>query len=255
MIDTDPGNYFAFVPATCNVSVTKECAVVPPPPTQNWVCSDAKPIDCLTMEWNRSESVTITAWKGTVGSTQLTNVTVKKADGSPNTDGTIDRGDIVTVCGMGGSPNDQNWQVFVAGSGTLLGTSQFHISCSDIDMTGPEDCGKPQGDGKANSTSLLNGWLLEGMSGANNQSFTCTPTPQQLVWQDSCQITPQPNPSCDDRGQAGEPDVQVRAGGLLDQQQPAGREVHLLGQHSLGHGGRRLDQHRAGVHAELGGAG
>jgi hypothetical protein len=67
-------------------------------------------------------------------------------------------------------------------------------------MTGPEDCGKPQGDGKSNLTTLLNGWKLEGMSGANSQSFTCTPTPQQLVWQDSCQITPQPNPSCTTEG-------------------------------------------------------
>ena len=42
-------------------------------------------------------------------------------------------------------------------------------------MNGPEDCGKPEGDGK-DKTGTLNDWLFEGMAG-NGQAMICTPTP------------------------------------------------------------------------------
>jgi hypothetical protein len=97
----------------------------------------------------------VVAWDGDVGGTYLTTV-----------DNVI-LGDVVMVSGMGGSPNDQQWQVFAAGDcgGTPLGVSEFHISCSDSEMNGPEDCGQPQGDGKDDDPALLNDWLLEGMAG------------------------------------------------------------------------------------------
>ena len=40
-------------------------------------------------------------------------------------------------------------------------------------MNGIEDCDKPEGDGKSNEPSLINDWLLEGMSG--DQDLVCTP--------------------------------------------------------------------------------
>ena len=76
---------------------------------------------------------------------------------------------------MGGSPNDQEWEIFAAGdcNGTPLGESVFHISCSDDDMNGTEDCGKNEGDGKSDDQSKINDWLFEGMSG--DLTLDCTP--------------------------------------------------------------------------------
>src|SRR5206468_7765844 len=68
---------------------------------------------------------------------------------------------------------------------TKLGNSAFHLSCSDDNMDGPEDCGKLEGDLKATSgqTNLINDWILAAMTGPNS-SFDCdaggqTNTPQQ----------------------------------------------------------------------------
>ena len=84
-------------------------------------------------------------------------------------------GDIFDVDGMGGSPNDQVWEIRAANDcdGTLLGTSVFHTSCSDGNMNGVEDCGKNQGDGKSNDPTLINDWLLEAIRGDEN--LVCTP--------------------------------------------------------------------------------
>jgi hypothetical protein len=65
---------------------------------------------------------------------------------------------------MSGSPNDVSWEIFDV-SRVKIGESMFHVSCSDDDMDGVEDCGKNQGDGKGNDPGLVNDWLLEGMSG------------------------------------------------------------------------------------------
>ena len=32
-----------YLPTTCNVSVTKQCAIVPPPPTMNYTCQPTSP--------------------------------------------------------------------------------------------------------------------------------------------------------------------------------------------------------------------
>jgi hypothetical protein len=55
----------------------------------------------------------------------------------------------------------------------LIGESKFHISCSDDNMNGVEDCEKPEGDGKSDDPGFVNDWLLEGMSG--DQALVCTP--------------------------------------------------------------------------------
>lgn len=95
--------------------------------------------------------VEVTAWKGAVGSTQLTNQVQ------------VNYGEEVTVSGYAGSPNDVYWEIFDPATGQKLGESNFHLSCSDDDMDGPEDCGKYEGDGKKNELGLINDWILEGM--------------------------------------------------------------------------------------------
>jgi hypothetical protein len=143
--------------------VTVEIIPPPPPPPEAFVCKDAKPIDALSMEWAGAGNVCVVAYDGDVGGTLLDTVD------------NVVPGDVVTIDGMDGSPNDQQWAIYAADDcgGTQLGTSQFHISCSDSGMNGPEDCGQPQGDGKDDDAGLLNDWLLEGMSG--DLTLDCTP--------------------------------------------------------------------------------
>jgi hypothetical protein len=144
--------------------VTVEVVPPPPAPPEAFVCSDAKPIDALTMIWDGQDGVFVKGWDGSPGGTLLDTV------------GPVNAGDEVTIAGMGGSPNDQFWEIFdgdPGAGGVELGESKFHISCSDSAMNGPEDCGQPQGDGKGNDAGLLNDWLLEGMSG--DLTLDCTP--------------------------------------------------------------------------------
>jgi hypothetical protein len=72
----------------------------------------------------------------------------------------INNGDVVTF-GTVGLGND----VELTLSGGASGTSEFHVSCSDNDMDGPEDCGTSQGNGKSDDGGLVNDWALEGMTG------------------------------------------------------------------------------------------
>jgi hypothetical protein len=157
---SEPGTSHAIATAegadggTCEATDYLKITVAEPPP-EPFVCSDAKPIDSLSMEWAGAGSVCVMAYDGDVGDTLLDTI-----DG-------VQMGDVVTVQGMGGSPNDQQWAIYAAGDcgGTLLGVSQFHISCSDDDMNGPEDCGNAMGNGKGDDSKLVNDWLFEGMAG------------------------------------------------------------------------------------------
>ena len=114
---------------------------------QTFTCS--KPINELSMIWNGTQSVDVIAYKGAVGSTVL----------RPRS--AVAPGQTVTVSGYAGSPNDVIWEIFAAG-GSKIGESTFHVSCSDADMNGADDCGKPEGDGKG-KTGYLNNWLFKGM--------------------------------------------------------------------------------------------
>ena len=168
----------------CPVGVDKKC-VVETAPTGAFVCSDAKPIDSLTMIWTGQGGIYIKAWKGTPGGTLL------------SMQGPIATGEKVTVTGMGGSPLDQTWEIFSGmpdptGS-NKVGQSIFHISCSDVDMNGPEDCGKLEGNAKTTGTSLINLWRFDGMSGSG-QTLSCTPASTSR--QDNCSFTTEPSPSC-----------------------------------------------------------
>ncbi|GFO66105.1 SdrD B-like domain-containing protein [Geomonas paludis] len=168
----------------CQVAIDKKCQVQPPA-TGSFVCSNAKPIDSLTMIWTGQDGIYIKAWKGTPGTTLLA------------TTGPIAKGEKVTVTGMGGSPLDQIWEIFSGlpdpqGS-NKIGQSQFHISCSDIDMNGPEDCGKLAGNAKTTNTALLNLWIFDGMAG-NGEALSCTPSTQS--GQDACSFVAEAAPSC-----------------------------------------------------------
>ena len=159
-----PGEYnptidAGLIPFKCDLVLEKTCDV-PSPPAGPFNCSDAKPIDSITMIWNGNQTVGIKAWKGSVGSTLLATIT------------DIQPGEEVTVSGYAGSPNDVIWEIFNS-SGSKLGNSTFHLSCSDADMNGPEDCGKAAGDGKGLS-GYINNWIFDGMAGSG-QVLDCTP--------------------------------------------------------------------------------
>jgi hypothetical protein len=162
----------------CDLVLEKTCEV-PSPPAGPFVCSSAKPIDALTMIWKGTKNIKIKAWKGAVGSTLLATIDNIKPE------------DEVTVSGYAGSPNDVYWEIFNAGTDTKIGTSTFHVSCSDVDMNGPEDCGKTEGDGKG-LTGYINSWAFEGMAG-NGQVLDCTATPTEPTSECVTQLGPVPD--------------------------------------------------------------
>ena len=88
----------------------------------------------------------------------------------------IQPGDTVTITPTNEGSNDFTFTIFVAGTTTVLGVSELHVSCSDDDMDGPEDCGNAVGNGKRNNPELINDWILEGLGSANGDSFLCTGT-------------------------------------------------------------------------------
>ena len=81
----------------------------------------------------------------------------------------------------------------------LLAGQHSTLSCSDSDMDGPEDCGKPQGDGKSKDSNggFINEWELDGLTSGKGGSFTCTPeTDIPVGGQDACVLTPNDPPNC-----------------------------------------------------------
>ncbi len=139
--DDDPSHYCN--PGVCNLEVNKTCLVIPPPQPDVGTGSCQKPIDVLKLEY--------------AGGTTITGVTWYAGDVSPgnlirsataNEVKTLNGGGVVEFNGfeVNDSPNDvQMVTTFVSGPSM---TSEFHLSCSDDDMDGPEDCGKVIGDGK-----------------------------------------------------------------------------------------------------------
>ena len=88
------------------------------------------------------------------------------------------------------SPNDvEIVTAFADGSST---TSQFHLSCSDSEMNGPEDCGKVAGDGKDNKLSGGNIWLFRGTATLAGEGISCPlPSPPGFPMEtENCEFTP-----------------------------------------------------------------
>ena len=145
----------------CELEVVVEgCIIVSPTPPAGYVCD--KPIEVLTMIWDGAEPVRVKAYKGSVGSDLLADID------------NIEVGDEISISGYTGSPNDVFWEVFQAATDNLIGLSKFHVSCSDQEMNGPEDCGNREGDGKNNEPDLINDWLLEGIVDEGGE-LDCTP--------------------------------------------------------------------------------
>lgn len=188
-------------PPNCDLKVTKTCEVIPPPPsTTPFVCSNAKPLDVLTMINGSGQTVS--------------NIRVYRDKYDPKNPaknlmytlaGPFANGAEVAAEGYAAASavNDVDW-VFQANGTTYI--SRFHRSCSDPDMNGPEDCGKPQGNAKSTSTSLqglpvLNTWALEGLAGNGLELNCTTPDPvQTFPTADACLTTQKDQPSCTTQG-------------------------------------------------------
>ena len=84
-------------------------------------------------------------------------------------------GDIVTVSGYAGSPTTCAGRSLRPAPTVKLGESDFHVSCSDVNMDGetedpsfPNDCGRPEGDAKG-LTGFLNDWIFAGHGRSQRQ--------------------------------------------------------------------------------------
>jgi hypothetical protein len=178
----------SFSPQDCGLELTKSCEIAALP-VEAFDCAAAKPLDALTMIWRGTDTVWVKAWKGAVGTTTL----LGQQKAVP--------GQEITFDGYLGAPNDVFWEIFAydpsggGGAGTKLGTSTFHISCSDIDMNDASDCGKSEGDGKNNSTAYVNTWQLEGLAGDNGVTLDCNSADQGQA-RKFCKTERGPNPTC-----------------------------------------------------------
>ena len=191
--DVDAG---LFLRAVCDVTVEKTCAIVPPPQTEAFVCSDAKPLDELTMRL--------------AADTEIAQIAVYRDKFDPNNPlenliqvlpGPFTQGQDVTAFGYAAAnaKNDVDWVITFANGDTAV--SRFHRSCSDAQMNGPEDCGLPQGDGKDDDAGLANIWALEGMAG-NGLALDCTapdPTPSTAT---ACEFSTPAPPHCQGKVEA-----------------------------------------------------
>ncbi len=162
-------------PPDCGLTVFKACEVLPPPPPPAGQCNGK--LQQFTMIWNGADGIQVSG----------------PQNDAPN--GIVNNGDEVTFFGPFSS-ND----VLVNIDG--LGTSTFHVSCSDDDMDGDtesnddqqqvssfgRDCGKFQGNGKGSSG--INQWLLEGFVDNEVQVLDCTTSPGPLV--SSCEFFSEP---------------------------------------------------------------
>lgn len=131
------------------------------PPQGSFTCSCGQSLTELTLKWNGSQTVDVKVWNGLPGSTLLTTL----QDIVPGTKRTA----------SGFTHDDSTWEIFNEWGTVKLGESKFHLTCADMEMNGVEDCGKNEGDGKYNSSSLINTWILDGMVD-DNETLSCSPT-------------------------------------------------------------------------------
>ncbi len=165
----------------CNITIDKKCLVAPPA-LGPFEC-DGK-VDQLKMIWNGpGELASVNALPG--GSESFPEVTITEEAGVQ----------VVTVAGYQPSTNDVIWQWV---STEDSGESKFHLSCSDDEMDGPEDCGMPQGNGKSNEDEYDNIWLLDGLATDEGFVLDCTPQPAEPT--DRCEFETLPPPDCENLG-------------------------------------------------------
>ena len=120
------------------------------PPAPQLTCSDIKPVTQLSMVWNGENDVDILTEAGQLFSD-------------------VQTGNLITfnAAGLG---NDV--ELTITNSAGEVSNAKFHVSCSDSNMNGPEDCPIPQGNGKDNDSNFSNDFLLEALIG-DSGSFTC----------------------------------------------------------------------------------
>jgi hypothetical protein len=130
-------------------------------PDESFSFRNARPIASLSMIWNGADGVNVVSPSG------------DRVNG-------VVRGQEVTFTGLAGLGNDLYWNIIDAGAG-VSGKFRFHVSRSDADMNGPEDCGVAAGNGKDNDKegkshkdksrhdddSTLNHPQFAGMAGIN----------------------------------------------------------------------------------------
>jgi hypothetical protein len=169
--DNDPSSYCGPPPSDCDITIEKTC-LIPQPPVWTGVGSCQKPVSYVSVIWNGPDGVDM----------------VVRGTGETHTN--IQNGDAVTF-GVAGLGND----VYVDLTGSVVGTSTFHVSCSDDGMNGPEDCGLPEGDGKAQS-GYINDWLFAGMSGITCEMPAPPAFPSETT---ACTFAPETQAqTCDD---------------------------------------------------------
>ncbi len=145
----------------CTEAMDSVEVTVTTPPAGPYACT--KPMKRLAMVWDGLQDVRVVVWKGAVGSTQLADIPL------------VAPGDVVEVGGFATAPNDVIWEIFEpAPSAVKIGESKFHLSCSDPEMNGVEDCGRNEGNGKSNELGLINDWLLEEITDSGGK-LDCTP--------------------------------------------------------------------------------
>ena len=115
-------------------------------------CNDIKDITAVSLIWDGTEPVDIVMESGETFLNVLpgNRITFQEAN----------------------TGNDVEMTIYAAGTSTVIGMSEFHVSCSDDAMDGTDDCGKNQGNGKDDDAGLVNDWLLDGMTGEKG-SFAC----------------------------------------------------------------------------------
>ena len=159
----------------CDIEVDKKCVIPRPPNPTGGEC--AGKVTRLTLIWTGDTTVQVSG--------QVMDKTV------------VEPGGTVTLIG----PFDGNDQIlnFQSLGGGISGSSEFHMSCSDPDMNGPEDCGKLQGDGKNSKggSGLANVWILAGLVSGSGGAFDCNINVEPEGGQDNCVLSPINPPSCD----------------------------------------------------------
>lgn len=180
---------FGFVlPTDCDLIIDKKCLVAPPAPGP-FDC-DGK-VDALKMVWNGTDTLlqSVTAYRGDVGAETLPAIISEEVINKQIRQ-------VVTVSGYQPSTNDVIWDWV---SVTDSGQSKFHLSCSDNEMNGPEDCGKAQGNGKSNEDDKYdNVWLLDGLETDKGFVLDCTPLPAEPS--NNCVFEAMPPPNCETFG-------------------------------------------------------
>lgn len=107
-------------------------------------------------------------------------------DPPPNVE--VPNGAVVTLTPTGSTFDGNDQEIRIIQGGSEIGTSIFHMSCSDKDMNDPEDCPNDQGGWKGGT---INTWKLARLEDKNGNSFVCPgvlPGPPAVGGDTTCTI-------------------------------------------------------------------